>query len=822
MSSKIQTSDEIVKIVGASPFFLARVARARRLADLHIVANIHHQDGSSDLVTSMTSQPEYISEDVADEYSYPGLPYLLDIVFDEQVSGIRTDPARPRPAKITREDWALQAVRRMFKDSKDVPKASKLNAVAFQLLAYSVERHDQEVNLEMQATRHCLAMLQKHFSNQKPDHNLPAAFRTRAVYFYRIWHQQAFRLLLANEDEGDVEYSRMMTIMSQASAAAAILAYQIAGLEIVLRLHTKNVDQLAAIFNTGITASSTAGAAAPHVQIPPDVPLEPGFQYQPYAFLAGSSEPPFLVTDIANDMQRQNRLTPQARDLVLAHVQARMSSLASNSTTRSLLLSVLSFYPEDVGLHITLSCCYSAVGQHGAQAYLCQLANELAQRNGSVCSEALTNLAVARIAMNEFIQALSDLDKACKVKPANWDALYSTGYLLTNLPGNEHPPRKQAMYTRQYFSKVLQLLRGTSSPLEDGHYTVQPANSEQIPLRDICKLQGVMLTMGALAMQSGQPEVALADYVHGIEMVLCRQSMSAESGDEGAHTKEGLLTYTLSDLVKAINFHVQYLWLEKSAGQKHALTCHRNLLAATSGLVDRNAMQKNCMEHLRQYPRILESGAVPFPNRPVLLLLLPHIEGLAQLVLNAGQTNGLVIAPIASAENVDLEWRKLADTDAVSVLADLVLAVCQILDCHLRAPSSSVGDALLAHLGIRPSWSCLMDLYYFSISLKPQAQALHNLAILCAMLDPSYPPTRLFDADSRVTFLTPADFAYFWMEKASRAQPPGVVSTDALQAIQGLRESQRAENAHTLLPPESVMPPVEAAPVLPPATKPNG
>lgn len=175
MSSKIQTSDEIVKIVGASPFFLARVARARRLADLHIVANIHHQDGSSDLVTSMTSQPEYISEDVADEYSYPGLPYLLDIVFDEQVSGIRTDPARPRPAKITREDWALQAVRRMFKDSKDVPKASKLNAVAFQLLAYSVERHDQEVNLEMQATRHCLAMLQKHFSNQKPDHNLPVS-----------------------------------------------------------------------------------------------------------------------------------------------------------------------------------------------------------------------------------------------------------------------------------------------------------------------------------------------------------------------------------------------------------------------------------------------------------------------------------------------------------------------------------------------------------------------------------------------------------------------------------------------------------------------
>ena len=56
-------------------------------------------------------------------------------------------------------------------------------------------------------------------------------------------------------------------------------------------------------------------------------------------------------------------------------------------------------------------------------------------------------------------------------------------------------------------------------------------------------------------------------------------------------------------------------------------------------------------------------------------------------MLHVGQSNELVIPPIAIAEQVNLEWRRLADIDAMSVLADLVLAVCQILDLHLTCES---------------------------------------------------------------------------------------------------------------------------------------
>lgn len=161
-----------------------------------------------------------------------------------------------------------------------------------------------------------------------------------------------------------------------------------------------NVSQLAAIFETGITASTVPNRMTPPpLAIPADIPLEPGFDHHPFQLKADSPEVRTLVINIAKDVGTHNRLTPQARDLVLAHIQSQMQSLGANPSVRALLLSFLSFYPEHVGLHITLSSCYSAARQYGVQAHLCTSAGEISIANGPISSEALTNLAVARMKM---------------------------------------------------------------------------------------------------------------------------------------------------------------------------------------------------------------------------------------------------------------------------------------------------------------------------------------------------------------------------------------------------------------------------------------
>lgn len=188
--------------------------------------------------------------------------------------------------------------------------------------------------------------------------------------------------------------------LAQASAVAALLANQIAALEITLKVHSGNISQLAAIFETGITASTVPNRmTAPPLAIPADTPPEPGFDHHPFQLRADSPEVRPLVLSIAKDVSLHNRLTPQARDLVLAHIQSSMQSLIADGGVRALLLCFLSFYPEHVGLHITLSSCYSAARQYGVQAHLCRSAGKISVANGPISSEALTNLAVARMNM---------------------------------------------------------------------------------------------------------------------------------------------------------------------------------------------------------------------------------------------------------------------------------------------------------------------------------------------------------------------------------------------------------------------------------------
>lgn len=148
------------------------MARVRVLQDLNVISFLHRTDGSNALLPSMTSQPEYLPEDIGPDYTYPGLPYLLDIVFDEQASGIRTNPNQVTSSRINRENWAVHAARKLFKDSKTVPEATLLNAIGRELLSYSIERHDQEIDVEISATRNCLYMLQAALPAQNPSFNL--------------------------------------------------------------------------------------------------------------------------------------------------------------------------------------------------------------------------------------------------------------------------------------------------------------------------------------------------------------------------------------------------------------------------------------------------------------------------------------------------------------------------------------------------------------------------------------------------------------------------------------------------------------------------
>lgn len=53
------------------------------------------------------------------------------------------------------------------------------------------------------------------------------------------------------------------------------------------------------------------------------------------------------------------------------------------------------------------------------------------------------------------------------------------------------------------------------------------------------------------------------------------------------------------------------------------------------------------------------------------------------MALSVGQSNHLVIPPVALAENISMEVRKDADNASRSTLADLCFAMCQVIDLCL-------------------------------------------------------------------------------------------------------------------------------------------
>jgi hypothetical protein len=192
----------------------------------------------------------------------------------------------------------------------------------------------------------------------------------------------------------------------KASAAAALLAGQLAVLDITIQTLNGNSEQLASVFKTGMTASTMPLPIVPipDYTIPPDMIQELEFRWPPYSHQMDLPEVEDTVRKIARDVRLYNRLPTQARDFVLSHFRRRIGTLKSDSSALSLLLSFLSFYPDHIDLHITLSCCYVASGVFATQAHLCRSAEKLASAKGQLCVEALTNLAVAYMTLVCWIQ----------------------------------------------------------------------------------------------------------------------------------------------------------------------------------------------------------------------------------------------------------------------------------------------------------------------------------------------------------------------------------------------------------------------------------
>lgn len=192
----------------------------------------------------------------------------------------------------------------------------------------------------------------------------------------------------------------MFPLGQKASAVSAMLARQIAVLELTMNVLPGGAKQIGTVFRTGLTV---AALPLPSGEQPPTLPLDrvvdQRFRWPPYLHQVGSTEAVDLALKISKDTRLYNRLTPQARDFLLAHINARMASYNSDEGARSLILGSLSFYPDHIGLYVTLSGFYTAKRMHAVQAHLCETAIKLASAKGQQCSEALSNLGVAHMVL---------------------------------------------------------------------------------------------------------------------------------------------------------------------------------------------------------------------------------------------------------------------------------------------------------------------------------------------------------------------------------------------------------------------------------------
>lgn len=162
-ATRMQTDEEITQIVAAPPIFLARMARAKTRQELQDISQHYTQDGSFNLLPAMFGQPQILMDPTKAEFSFPGLPYLLDIKFDEQSSGIRVNPNKeevPTAVSETRLKWAERMIHSLVQHRTDPPAGGLYERMRQDLLSYSMDRHNQEIEIEVQASRSYLHVIQ--------------------------------------------------------------------------------------------------------------------------------------------------------------------------------------------------------------------------------------------------------------------------------------------------------------------------------------------------------------------------------------------------------------------------------------------------------------------------------------------------------------------------------------------------------------------------------------------------------------------------------------------------------------------------------------
>lgn len=183
LSSRTQTDEEIIQIAAAWPGFLARMARTTDSTQLHKVQQDYKGAAGFRLIPLMFGQPDIVKDNVKEEFSYPGMPYLLDLRFVEESSGIRVYPNKENTELEiieTRAEWAERTARSLFGPPCETLSRTSVQNLSQELLSYSEERHNQEIELELNASLSYLQALQANATQQNANIDLSVG----AV----VWH----------------------------------------------------------------------------------------------------------------------------------------------------------------------------------------------------------------------------------------------------------------------------------------------------------------------------------------------------------------------------------------------------------------------------------------------------------------------------------------------------------------------------------------------------------------------------------------------------------------------------------------------------------
>lgn len=113
--------------------------------------------------------------------------------------------------------------------------------------------------------------------------------------------------------------------------------------------------------------------------------------------------------------------------------------------------------------------------------------------------------------------------------------------------------------------------------------TVRRGLPPALPQTDTSNLQNLYLTMGSLALQAGNPELALRDLAQGVELTLCGQELTVSASASGSDIT---VFYSFKDLFQVIIMHLQYAWLENTGDFGRRLKIESALLEVTKSEYD--------------------------------------------------------------------------------------------------------------------------------------------------------------------------------------------------------------------------------------------